>query len=187
MKKIIKKKVLIFGSSGGIGKFIKKKLEKKNYKILSQNSKSLNFLLKNPERKIKFLLERNSPDIIINASGILGKNNDFYSKVFSINFMPNWEIVKYYLKKKLTKKVLFIMVGSSSYKKGKKDYMLYSSSKAALHNLYQAVIQFHKKNFIVKICNLTRVKTKMIKNIKTSNKKIMSPIEAANKICRLIS
>ena len=90
-----------------------------------------------------------------------------YEKVFDINFSPNWEVIKYYLKNKTNKKVKILLIGSSSYKKGKGNYMLYTSSKAALHNLYQAANEkFKKTNINIDIYHPPRFKSKLVKDLR---------------------
>ena len=78
--------------------------------------------------------------------------------------MPNYEIIKFYLKHKLKKKVNIIFIGSTSYKKGKGNYMLYTASKSALNNLYQAAKEkFDKTNVNISIFHPPRFKSKLIK------------------------
>ena len=184
-----KKKVLLFGSTGGLGSIIKKKLHKK-YIIKGINKKKINFNKKNSSTKIFKLLKNNNPDIIINCSGILGNNKMTYEKVFNTNVGSNWDIIRYYInnKNRINKKILIILIGSTAYKTGKKNYLLYSASKNALHNLYEGA-KLAMKNSKIKILiyHPKRMKTKMIDGIKYIKKKTsVSPILVAAKICNLI-
>ena len=95
--------------------------------------------------KIIQILSKYNPDIIINSSGTLGANNLKYQEVFNTNFGSNWEIIKFYLNKKITKKIKIILIGSTSYNKISKNYLLYSASKAALHSLYKGSKKLLKK------------------------------------------
>ena len=98
---------------------------------------------------------------------MLGTNSDKYKDVYDVNFLPNWEIIKFYINNKTNKKVKIILIGSSSYKKGKENYMLYTSSKAALHNLYQAAKEKFGNTYInVDIFHPPRFQSKLIKNLK---------------------
>ena len=52
-----KKKVIILGSSGGLGAEVKKSLSTIKYRIYSFSSKDLNFLMKDSQHKITQLRE----------------------------------------------------------------------------------------------------------------------------------
>ena len=73
-----KKKIIIFGSTGGVGKEIVKLLKNKPYQLFLFNKKKLNFSQLKSKDKIHKILKKINPDIIINASGILGTNKDDY-------------------------------------------------------------------------------------------------------------
>jgi short-subunit dehydrogenase len=184
-----KKKIIIFGSSGGLGKSISKIISKKKFILFKLNKKKINFNNKSYKKKINIFLKKNNPDIIINCSGVLGNNLDNYENVFNTNFGSNWEILKYYFIncKRIKKTVKIIMIGSSSYKYGKKDYMLYSASKSALNNLFKSAnILLKNSNIKIIIQHPVRMNTKMIKNIAFIKKKGVSPKIIAKKIIRLI-
>ena len=60
-----KKKIIIFGSSGGVGKEIVKLLKKKQYDLFLFNKKKLNFCISNSKNKIHDILKKIKPDILI--------------------------------------------------------------------------------------------------------------------------
>ena len=182
-----KNKILIFGSDGTLSKEIIK-LINKNSTIIKINRKKLDFNKIKMNKEIRKILIKHNPDIIINSSGVLGSNVDLYENVFNTNFGSNWEIIKHYLKRKKSKKIKIIMVGSSAYKSGKKNYLLYSSSKSALHNLYLGAKEtLKKKNINLLIYHPGRMKTKMIKNISFLKKNLgIEPSKIAKKIFKLI-
>ena len=160
------KRVLIFGSNSTLAKKIKL-FFKNDYIITEITKKKINFSKKNSPNQIKKILLIVNPDIIINFAGVLGSKADSYREVYDVNFLPNLEIIKFYIKKKIKKKVKIILIGSSSYKKGKANYMLYTSSKAALHNLYQAAKEkFENTNIIIDIFHPPRFQSKLIKSLK---------------------
>ena len=181
------KKILIFGYTGGIGSELIKILKNKKYDLILLNKKKLNFNSNNANKKIHKILKIYNPDIIINAAGILGSNKDDYTKIYNINLMPNWEVVKYYKKTKFIKKIILIILGSSSYKSGRKNYILYASSKAALNNLCQGSKEFlRNKNIKIKLLNFGKVYTPMIKKyVRQNMPNVISPRLAAQKICRI--
>lgn len=176
------KKILIFGSNGGLGKSLKKKLNK-NY-LISFNKKKLNFLKKDRFQNISKLIKKNNPNVIINCSGILGNNSQSYEKVFDVNFGSNWDLIRFYLKSKKKFDVKIILIGSSGHNKGKRDYILYSASKSALNNLYKSSNDIlKKKGVILNIFHPPGMRTKMIKNLKyKSITKKLNPSNIANKI-----
>lgn len=182
-----KKKLLIFGSNGGLSVNIIN-LVKKKFEIIKINKKILNFNEKNMHSKIIQILTKYNPDIIINSSGTLGTNNFKYEEVFNTNFGSNWEIIKFYLRKKIIKKTKIILIGSTSYNKSSKNYLLYSSSKAALHSLYKGSKKILKeKNISLLIYHPKRMKTKMIKNLSFLNSNSgVSPVTEAKKLIKLI-
>ena len=176
------KKIIIFGSNGGLGTELKNLL--KNYLITAIYKKKINFSNKNSKKKIDNLLNKVSPDIIINCAGVLGSNITDYKKVFDVNFSSNWDILRYYLLKKNKKKIKIIFIGSSGFNKGKKDYMLYAASKSALVSLYVSAREIlKKKNIDLKIFHPGTMDTKMIKDLKYKKKiKKNSTKDVAKKI-----
>ena len=160
------KRVLIFGSNSTLAKKIKLFL-KNDYLITEVAKKKINFSKKNSPGQIHKVLSKVNPDIIVNFAGVLGSNSDMYRDVYDVNFLPNWEIIKFYINNKINKKVKIILIGSSSYKKGKANYMLYTSSKAALHNLYQAAKEKFENTYInIEIFHPPRFRSKLIKDLK---------------------
>ena len=160
------KRVLIFGSNSTLAKKIQLFL-KNDYLVTKVAKKNINFSRKDSASQIHKVLSKVNPDIVINFAGVLGSNSDMYKDVYDVNFLPNWEIIKFYINNKIKKKVKIILIGSSSYKKGKANYMLYTSSKAALHNLYQAAKEkFENTSINIDIFHPPRFQSKLIKNLK---------------------
>ena len=160
------KRILIFGSNSTLAKKIKLFL-KDDYSVTEITKKKINFSKNNSPNQLNKILLKVNPDIVINFAGVLGFKADSYREVYDVNFLPNWEIVKFYIKNKIKKKVKIIFIGSSSYKKGKANYMLYTSSKAALHNLYQAAKEkFESTNINIDIFHPPRFQSKLIKKLK---------------------
>ena len=79
--------------------------------------------------------------------------------------------MKHYMSLNVSKNVKIIFIGSTSFKKGKGNYILYSSSKAALHNLYQgAKEKFKNTNVKVTIFHPQRFKSKLINKLNNKGK-----------------
>lgn len=98
------KRVLIFGSNSTLAKKIKLLL-KKSFLITSVTKKKVNFSKDNSIKQIHKILLKTNPDIVINFSGVLGTNSNKYNEIYDVNFLPNWEIVKFYIKNKIKKKL----------------------------------------------------------------------------------
>jgi len=174
------RRVLLFGARGGIGSCLKDQLERDNH-VISVCSDDIDFSNANACELIKDIIEKNDPDIIVNCAGILGDNYSAFSDIFNINVRANWCILRCYFDREIEKKVKIIFVGSSSYNSGKKDYMLYSSSKAALFNMYEgAKDYFNESKLIIGLINPSRVDTKMISHLpKNSNNSYLNPKDLA--------
>jgi len=68
------RKIIIFGSNGGLGTEISKLLNlKKKFKLILPNKKKIDFNKKNSSFKIKKILQKENPDYIINCAGIFEK------------------------------------------------------------------------------------------------------------------
>ena len=175
--------IILFGANGGIGSCLKEQLEHDNH-IIPVCSDDIDFTDANSCQLVKDLINRSNPDIIINCTGVLGNNNSDFNDIFNINLRSNWCILKSFFNVKISKKIKIIFIGSSSYKYGKKDYMLYSSSKAALYNLYEgAKDYFNDTKIIIGLINPSRVDTKMISHLpKNKNNFYFDPMELANTI-----
>lgn len=160
--------VLIFGKNGGVGgELIKQYL---NNSVTCIGKKDINFN-DNYCDELYRLLETVQPDIIINATGVFGDNDHSYDEIFNVNVKSNWNIISYYKKYPPNKIVKVIMLGSTAYDHGRKDYILYSSSKSALHNMFQGASElFAGSNVILGLIHPSKIDTKMIANV-SKNKK----------------
>ncbi len=177
------KKVLLFGSTGGIGSHLKELLVNKNYKIFCPTRKELDFNSQNCSILLEDIITQQLPDVIINASGILGNNDTNYESIFNINFKSNWDIVNYYKKYGSAKPVKIIMIGSSAYKSGRKNYILYASSKSALFSMFQGASElFESSNVMLGLINPSKVDTKMISSFNLNSSELKNPRDVANSI-----
>jgi short-subunit dehydrogenase len=173
--------ILIIGSNSDIAKNISKKLDDKKYNIINLQRSNIDFNEKESTNKIFEILNDYKPDAIINFVGVLGNNLDDYETVFNANFKSNWDVIRYFIKNEVSHPIKFLMIGSSSYSSGRKAYMLYSASKAALYNLFlSACGHFSQSNLVIGLINLPRVKTKMISHLLNSESDCMEIEEASN-------
>ena len=157
------KRVVLFGASGGIGSAIEKLLISTDYEVISITRSQINFTEPLIENKISKLLTELDPDIIINSAGWFGNNTDPFEEIMSVNFGSNWSIIRHYMSlPPITKPVRIIMIGSICYNEGKKKYMVYAASKAALYSLWQGAKNYFLDSLLyIDLINPQRTKTKM--------------------------
>jgi len=164
------KRVVIFGASGGIGSATYEVFKNAGYLVTPIAGRQINFVYMASHSDVDDILEQVEPDIIINCVGHFDKTNkETHCNTFDVNVGSNWSIIRHYINKQVSDKpIKIIMVGSSAYKSGRKDYILYTASKAALYNVWQGACEYFKdSNITLGLINPVRTRTKMI-DIKTS-------------------
>lgn len=164
------KRVVIFGASGGIGSATYEVFKNAGYLVTPIAGRQINFVYMASHSDVDDILEQVEPDIIINCVGHFDKTNkETHCNTFDVNVGSNWSIIRHYINKQvIDKPIKIIMVGSSAYKSGRKDYILYAASKAALYNVWQGACEYFKdSNITLGLINPVRTRTKMI-DIKTS-------------------
>lgn len=165
------KVIVVFGGSSGIGKeIVNIANENKAQAISFSRSNGVDITSKKDVKKAlkKVFKQYGKIDSIINCAAILTKKElvkmsfEEISKEIDINFLGAVNIAKTshkYLKKS---KGSFILFTSSSYTKGRAGYSIYSSTKAAIVNLTQALsIEWQKDNIRVNVICPERTKTPM--------------------------
>jgi NAD(P)-dependent dehydrogenase (short-subunit alcohol dehydrogenase family) len=157
----MKRTVAIFGASGGIGQAVRRSFLDAGYSVIPVSRNLIDFAHPDAESQIQEFLGYAEPSVVVNCAGRFAKNDETAGTTMNINFNSNWAIVQHYLKN--LKAVRIIMIGSSAYKSGKKDYMVYSASKAALHNLWQGARDiFVDTEVRVDLINPVRTRTQMV-------------------------
>lgn len=165
------KVIVVFGGSSGIGKeIVNIANENKAQAISFSRSNGVDITSKKDVKKAlkKVFKKYGKIDSIINCAAILTKKElvemsfKEISKEISINFLGAVNISKIshkYLKKS---KGSFILFTSSAYTRGRAGYSLYSSTKAAIVNLTQALAsEWQKDNIRVNVICPERTKTPM--------------------------
>jgi len=172
-EKLLYNKVLvIFGGSYGIGKEIAEIAKEYNAKVYTfsrlQTDTDVSSI-SDIKRDLAFVYEKeNKIDFIVNTASILIKEplqNISYEKVLdvmNINYLGAINIAKesiQYLEKSSGQLLNFT---SSSYTRGRANYVLYSSSKAAIVNLTQALgEEWLNKSIRINCINPERTATPM--------------------------
>ena len=160
------KNIIIFGNSRGIGKKIEILAKEYGANVVGCSRKS-GVDISNINKVKKFLEKQNFDiDVVINTAAILIKRQlEFLSyeeilKIININYLGTVNVT-YASKKYLQKtKGMIINFASSSYIRGRANYALYSSSKAAIVNLIQALSD-EWEDVKVNCINPERTKTPM--------------------------
>jgi short-subunit dehydrogenase len=157
------KQAVVFGARGGIGAAVRVALLDAGYTVVPVNSNSVDFTQPDSYKKASVILDWN-PDVIVNCVGHFDNTNqETHNATFDINVGSNWAIIHHYINNPDTKPVKIIMVGSSAYRSGRRDYILYAASKAALYNVYQGARDyFAGTNIAVSLINPVRTRTPMI-------------------------
>lgn len=180
-------KALVFGTTSDIGQAIITELESLGYcPVIHVSRNIIDFADPTSDQKVKTLLDVVNPDVIVNSVGVFEGNNTTHHNAMNVNFGSCWSIVKYYINNK-QQNVKIIFIGSSAYKKGRKDYMVYSASKAALYNLWEGATDFFKGTGIsINLINPVRVNTKMIKDLFDPKMDYLEPIDVAKEVVKVI-
>jgi ribitol-5-phosphate 2-dehydrogenase (NADP+) / D-ribitol-5-phosphate cytidylyltransferase len=157
----MKRTVAIFGATGGIGSVVKQSFLDAGYSVIPVGRNLIDFACADAETQIQEFLGYAEPDVVVNCAGRFARNDESASATMNINFNSNWAIVQHYLN--TPNAVRIIMVGSSAYTSGRKDYMVYSASKAALYNLWQGARDaFADTDVRVDLINPVRTRTPMV-------------------------
>lgn len=182
--------VLIFGHSGGIGSATKQAFISSGYRIIPVNKDIIDFESDSADVEIQSLLTNANPDVVVNCAGIFENGWDAnYLKTIKINFGSNWSILRHYIKYDSQHKARIIMIGSSSYNKGRQLYPLYSASKSALYNLWESARDSLANSLVqVDLLNPVRTLTRMSTAGKTINPDLdyLSPEQVADEIIKLV-
>jgi len=182
----MKHHAVIFGTAGGIGAATKTAFTNAGYTVTAINRSNLDMSKVDSDRKITGVLAVAAPDVIVNCAGHFGTNSEPHNKTMDVNVGSNWSIIRHYIDNPSETPVKIIMIGSSAHKSGRKGYILYAASKAALYNLWQGARDyFEGSNVSVSLINPVRTRTKMIDTLTTDL--CLEPEDVANEIIKMTS
>ena len=179
------KTAVIIGANSDIAKSAIQLLQEQ-YHIVAIGRDTIDLNDPTSDMRIGMVLTMADADVIVNCAGVFGDNTLDYDTVFNVNLKSNWSVINYYIKNPPTKSVRFVMIGSSSYKQGRKNFILYSASKAALFNIWQGASEFVSDNLKLGLINPVHVHTKMVAHKPHPNPDIcLEPIDVAREIVNL--
>ena len=148
------KTAVIIGANSDIAKSAMQLLQEQ-YHIVAIGRDTIDLDDPTSDMRIGMVLSMADADVIVNCAGVFGDNTLDYDTVFNVNLKSNWSVINYYIKNPPTKSVRFVMIGSSSYKQGRKNFILYSASKAALFNIWQGASEFVNDNLKLGLINIS--------------------------------
>lgn len=182
------KTALIIGSNSDIAKSAIELLQDE-YHIIAVDRKVINLADPTSELRIDMALTMANPDVVVNCAGVFKENADAdYDTTFDVNLKSNWSVIKHYIDNPPQKSVKFVMLGSSVYKQGRRNFILYAASKAALFNMWQGASEFVSENVKLGLINPVHVHTKMVAHKPHPNPEIcLEPVDVAREIVNLCS
>ena len=175
-EKLRDKVVVVFGGSYGIGKEILDLAAKYNAKTYGFSRSLTNTdvsSISDVQKALEYVYNKeNRIDFVVNTASILNKKsieNMSYNEILdiiNINYVGAVNIAKESIKYLENTKGQLLNFTSSSYTRGRANYALYSSTKAAIVNLTQALAEeWYHKGVKVNCINPERTRTPMrIKN-----------------------
>ena len=157
-------KVVVFGAHGGIGQATTEQFLKAGYVVVPVHSGLVDFTETDSYKSVDTLLATHKPDVVVNCVGHFDSTNqETHTKTFDVNVGSNWAIIQHYINTHPKNPVKIVMVGSSAYRGGRKDYILYAASKSALYNVWQGACDyFSESNVSFGLINPVRTRTPMI-------------------------
>lgn len=179
---------VIIGANGDIAQSAIGLLQDE-YQIVAIDRKVIDLSDPTSELRINMALTISNPDVIINCAGVFKDNADAdYDTTFDVNLKSNWSVIKHYLDNPPNKPVKVIMLGSSVYKQGRRNFILYAASKAALFNMWQGASEAIDENVKLGLINPVHVLTKMVAHKPHPTPEIcLEPVDVAKEIKNLCS
>ena len=180
-------KAVVFGAQGGIGTAVADHFLAAEYTVVPVTRQLIDFAQDNSYNQVSELLSKYQPDVVINCAGPFDRTNtEPHSMTFDVNVGSNWAVIQHYMNNKSKKPVHVVMVGSSAYSSGRKNYMLYSASKAAVYNLWQGAGEYFLDSTVcVSLINPVRTRTAMIGTNATGP--CLEPADVAEEILNIAS
>lgn len=182
------KTALFLGANSDIAKSAIELLQDE-YHIVAVDRKVIDLADPTSELRIHMALTMADPDVVVNCAGVFKDNPDAdYDTTFDVNLKSNWSVIKHYIDNPPAKPVKFIMLGSSCYKQGRRNFILYAASKAALFNMWQGASEYVSENLKLGLINPVHVLTKMVAHKPHKNPEIcLEPVDVAREIKNLCS
>jgi NAD(P)-dependent dehydrogenase (short-subunit alcohol dehydrogenase family) len=168
---------LVLGANGGVGSEVCQQLQNEDHLVIKITG-AFDFSKDDAAERLSKEINIYNPTWIFNCAGVLGTNEATYRQVYDVNVGSNWALVQHYLRYPVLEDLRIVMMGSTAHIAGKPEYMLYSSSKAALDNLYRGAVE-RLPGIKFGLIHPGPINTKMIAHIKDPLTKYLEPGEVA--------
>jgi NAD(P)-dependent dehydrogenase (short-subunit alcohol dehydrogenase family) len=157
-------RAVVIGATGGIGIATAELLLKLGFIVTPVYRVQVDLTAEESVAQISKILTDTNPDIVINCAGVFGLNDIAdYDTTFDVNVRSSWAVIKHYMDNPSNKTVDVVFVGSTAYDHGRKNYMLYSASKSAQHNLFEGAAEFFSDTQTkIHIVHPARTRTPMV-------------------------
>ena len=165
------KNIVIFGGTSGIGASIANLARNNNANVFVASSRTGCDITENKDVGSfleEVITKTGSIDYVINSAGILNMGklvNTSYEDIFkeiSVNYLGAINVIKSAITYLKESKGGLLLFSSSSYTRGRALYSIYSSSKAAIVNLMQALSEeLINENVRINVINPSRTNTPM--------------------------
>lgn len=178
------KKLLVIGDRSDIAQAAIGLL-KSQYEIIGVNRDTVDLAQPTAEHSLRDLLRIHQPDVVLNCAGVFQDNNltSDFDTTFGINVRTQWSVIRYYIDNPPQKHVKFIMIGSSTYRQGRRNFILYAASRAAQYSMWQGASEYVSPMFTIGLINPVRVNTKHVAHIAHPNPAIcLEAIDVAREI-----
>lgn len=186
------KRYVITGGSGGIGSEVIKLLEKEEALCtsISRNASDFSTDLTSPEH-VEAVFEKIGPiDGLINCVGLFkvkelkNLSSQEIKELIAVNLTSLIYCCKW---AKVIEEGHIVNISSSSYSKGRKDYPIYSSAKAAVVNFTQALAEEYKtKKINAVVPKRTNTSLRRAEFPSESPDELLSPLDVAATIVNLL-
>lgn len=181
------KQALIIGSNSDIAQAAIGLL-KSEYTIILVTRAEVDLAAPDCTNKLRQLLQQYNPDVIVHCGGVFHDNNltSDFDITFDVNVKSHWAVIRYYIDNPPQKRVNYVMIGSSTYKQGRRNFILYAASRSAQFSMWQGSSEYCSSNFVIGLINPVRVNTKHVAHIKHPNPEICLEAEdVAQEIVKL--
>lgn len=181
------KRALVIGSNSDIAQAAIG-LIKSEYEIIPVDRSVVDLAAADCTDKLRALLAQHQPDAVIHCGGVFHDNNltSDFDITFDVNVKSHWAVIRYYIDNPPDKRVNYVMIGSSTYKQGRRNFILYAASRSAQFSMWQGSSEYCSPNFVIGLINPVRVNTKHVAHIKHPNPEIcLEAIDVAREIVKL--
>jgi NAD(P)-dependent dehydrogenase (short-subunit alcohol dehydrogenase family) len=181
------KTALVIGSNSDIAQAAIGLIESE-YNIVCVDRGTVDLADGSATTKIQSLLAEHQPDVVIHCGGVFHDNNltSDFDITFDVNVKSHWAVIRHYIDHPPEKRVNYVMIGSSTYKQGRRNFILYAASRSAQFSMWQGSMEYCSPNFVIGLINPVRVNTKHVAHINHPNPEIcLEAIDVAQEIVKL--